>query len=206
MDRPQRARKSTKNFESFFYPTLGKKRRKNDAKTPEREPQRKMRQRSKSPSTNSTPNRRLSRAPSPSQVKIVSSTTKQKQASPQVEKPKRTPPQAPLKKAAETQTSPKTKKSLQEILNELYTNPEYPTAFGGELKKFILSKDTISKHRQRRKIFKRRKIFVNGPYVGVQADTINYRNYVRYNSGYRYILGEFHNNFQMHQIKISGFK
>ena len=56
-----------------------------------------------------------------------------------------------------TQTS-QTPRKLEEILNELYTNPDYPSAFGGELKKFIISKDSISKHKQRRKIFKRRKV------------------------------------------------
>ena len=68
-------------------------------------------------------------------------------------------------------------------------NFETIKAYGGELKKFLLAKESLSRHRQRQKIFKRRKIFSSAPYVGLQADTINYRNYSRFNSGYGYILG-----------------
>ena len=186
MDRPRRIGKSTKNYEDFFYPTLGKKRRKGDAKPQEKNLKEKKRQKPNDPSTSLTRNQRSSLVQSPSRPKTANSMSRQNSESRQISTPIKN---SPRKKAAVTQTTQTTKKSLQEILNELYTNPEYPTAFGGELKKFILSKDTISKHRQRRKIFKRRKIFVNGPYIGVQADTINYRNYARFNSGFRYILG-----------------
>ena len=180
MDRPKRARKSTKDYGNFFYPTQKRKKRRNDESPPPRELMQQSPQNRSGRLHNSTQNRQSSPAPSPNRA-VPAKTKKLK--SPRIGN--QTIQQT---KARETQTDPK-KRKLQTILNELYTNPEFPTAFGGQLKKFILSKDSISKHKQRRKIFKRRKIFVQGPYVGVQADTINYRNYARYNSGFRYILG-----------------
>ena len=181
MDRPKRARKSTKNYENFYYPTpRRRKNRENDEKVAKE-----LRTRPNpqgEPSISSIPKPPVSPSPKvtqkPRRVNLNSINPKVKDQA----------KGARLTITTETQTDP-TKRTLKEIFNELYKNPDYPTAFGGQLKKFILSKDSISKHRQRRKTFKRRKIFVTGPYVGVQADTINYRTYARYNSGFRYILG-----------------
>ena len=101
--------------------------------------------------------------------------------------------------ATQTVTSPTSQKtsqsaqttpmSQQDILNELYTNPNFPSAYSGALKKFLLQKESISRHRQRKHIFKRRKVFVGGPFTAVQADTIFYRDYARQNNGFKYILG-----------------
>ena len=69
---------------------------------------------------------------------------------------------------------------------------ELDLAYGGQLKKFLQEKESLSLHKQRRTKFTRRKIFATGPFVGLQADTIHYRSYGRLNSGYKYILGRFH--------------
>ena len=182
MDRQKRARKSTKNLEDFYYPPQKRRKTKSNSVTALEN----RVQKSNEHSTNSTPNQPVSQNQSlvPTKEVVV------KAQNPKNLKEKNPRESARRTKTIETQTLP-TKKNLREILNELYTNPDYPSAFGGQLKQFILSKDSYSKHRQKRKIFKRRKIFVTGPYVGVQADTINYRNYARYNSGFRYILGNF---------------
>ena len=102
------------------------------------------------------------------------------------ENPIEPPIQEPTRTQAQVQTQPKTQ---QEILNELYTNPNFPTAYSGDLRKFLLEKESLSRHRKKRHIFKRRKVFVGGPYTAIQADTIFYRDYGRENAGYKYILG-----------------
>ena len=87
----------------------------------------------------------------------------------------------------ETQTEPMTQK---DILNEIYTNPNFPSAYSGDLKRFLLQKESLSRHRQKKHVFKRRRVLVGGPYSAVQADTIFYRDYARQNDGYKYILGK----------------
>ena len=77
-----------------------------------------------------------------------------------------------------------------DILNEIYTNPKFPSAYSGDLKKFLLQKESLSRHRRKRHVSKHRKVLVGGPYSAVQADTIFYRDYGRQNDGYKYILGE----------------
>ena len=73
-------------------------------------------------------------------------------------------------------------------LNDLYTNPIIPSAYSGNLKKFILQKESISRHKQKINIFKRRHVFVSGPWSCVQADTVFYLDYGRQNDGNKYIL------------------
>jgi len=51
-----------------------------------------------------------------------------------------------------------------------------------------MQKESLSRHRRKLHTFKRRKVFVSGPYTQIQADTIFYRNYSRQNNGYKYIL------------------
>ena len=73
-------------------------------------------------------------------------------------------------------------------LKQLYLDPDFPTAYSGALKKFLQTKESLSRHRQRRKKFKRRKTLVYGPYQLLQADTIFYKDFSRQNGGYKYIL------------------
>jgi hypothetical protein len=75
-----------------------------------------------------------------------------------------------------------------EELNELYTNTSLPSGYSGDLKQFILQKESISRHRRKLNIFKRRKVFVLGPWVAIQADTAFYINSAMKNDGYKYIL------------------
>jgi hypothetical protein len=76
-------------------------------------------------------------------------------------------------------------------LNEIYTNPALPSTYSGDIKKFILQKESISRHKRKLNIFKRRKVFVLGPWVAIQADTAFYISSGRKNDGYKYILGNF---------------
>ena len=73
-------------------------------------------------------------------------------------------------------------------LEKLYTDPDFPTTYSANLKKFLMKKESLSRHKRRIFKFKRRKIKINGPYTLIQADTIFYRNYSRQNQGYKYIL------------------
>lgn len=75
-----------------------------------------------------------------------------------------------------------------EKLDKLYTDPDFPSAYSGNLRKFLMQKESLSRHKRRIRKFKRRKVRVNGPYTQIQADTIFYRNYARQNNGYKYIL------------------
>lgn len=74
------------------------------------------------------------------------------------------------------------------IINELWTNPNFPSAYSGNLKKYILEKESLSRHKNKYHVFKRRKVFVGGPFTLLQADTIHYRDYAFHNKNYKYIL------------------
>ena len=90
--------------------------------------------------------------------------------------------------ATQTNELPIPETTAQEKLEKLYTDPDFPTAYSAGLKQFMQSKTSLSRHKQIRRKFKRRKTLVFGPYTTLQADTIFYRNYSRQNSGYKYIL------------------
>ena len=75
-------------------------------------------------------------------------------------------------------------------LEELYNNPNLPTSYSGDLQKYIQQKESISVHKKKINIFKRRQIFVIGPWVAIQADTAFYIDTGPQNSGYKYILGK----------------
>ena len=63
------------------------------------------------------------------------------------------------KEAAGVQTEAKT---VREKLNEIYTDPDFPSAYSADLRKFLQSKESLSRHKKIIKKFKRRKIFVHG--------------------------------------------
>ena len=88
-------------------------------------------------------------------------------------------------KTMESQTLPLT--PLQK-LDEIYRDPDFPSAYSANLAQFLRQKESLSRHKRRIVKFKRRKIKVNGPYTLIQADTVFYRNYARQNQGYKYIL------------------
>lgn len=56
--------------------------------------------------------------------------------------------------------------------HELFTNFKYPSAYSGDLQRFILENEAISRHRRRIHKFDRRKTRVNGPYTAIQVDTM----------------------------------
>jgi len=94
-------------------------------------------------------------------------------------------PEAQPEVEARATNQPLTEK---EIIEQLYLNPNFPSAYSGNLRKFILEKESLSRHKNRVKIFKRRKIYVQGPFTLLMSDTIHYRQYYKHNKGYRYIL------------------
>ena len=75
-----------------------------------------------------------------------------------------------------------------EIINQIYSNPKFPSSYSSNLKKFIRQKESLSLHKQRRKRFRRRQVYVGGPWSEIQADTIHFREYGRRNNGFKYIL------------------
>ena len=77
-------------------------------------------------------------------------------------------------------------------LEEIYTNPNLPTSYSGDIQKYIQQKESISLHKKKINIFKRRQIFVIGPWVAIQADTAFYIDTGHQNSGFKYILGRIH--------------
>ena len=146
-------------------------------------PQNERKKRKKGENTNQVPSRRDSdRRSSPARQILTTP-------------PSGSPPNPPpvveaSKRTAETQTYPILNQTLtpKEKLDQLYTDPDFPTAYSANLKSFLMEKTSLSRHKQIRRNFKRRKTMVYGPYTLLQADTIFYRNYSRQNSGYKYIL------------------
>ena len=63
-----------------------------------------------------------------------------------------------------------------------------PPAYSAGLKQFLLEKESLSLHKQKYKIFKRRRVHVHGPFTLIQADLVHYRQYSRANKGFKYIL------------------
>jgi len=55
---------------------------------------------------------------------------------------------------------------------DLFTNFKYPSAYSGNIQKFLLENEAVSRHRRRIKKFDRRRTRVNGPYTAIQVDTI----------------------------------
>lgn len=88
------------------------------------------------------------------------------------------------------QISRNSSNSGEDELNELYTNPTVPSGYSGDLKKFIMQKESISRHKRKINIFKRRKVVVFGPWVAIQAATAFYISSASKNDGFKYILGE----------------
>jgi hypothetical protein len=169
--RPKRTKKLTK-LSDFFYPT--KKKGKKLLKKPNLP--------SKSPQKSLT-------APQVKSTSQIVATT----PSPRAQRSSITPeivnsPVAAIQEAVpELQNS---KNKLDDQLDEIYTNTKLPSSYSGDLKKYILQKESISRHKRKLNIFKRRKVFVLGPWVAIQADTAFYIRSARKNDGYKYILGE----------------
>ena len=170
MDRPKRVRKSKKS-DDYWYPEQTKKARKD--KNP------KNANESRAPQSDSPKIRQSARIQAQNQAPIPPQAVENHAAttSNQTTKPKTS--------STANQTSPPT---IMEKLNKLYTDPDFPSAYSGNFRKFLMKKESLSRHKRRIFKFKRRKIKVNGPYTLIQADTIFYRNYARQNNGYKYIL------------------
>ena len=75
-----------------------------------------------------------------------------------------------------------------EIIDKIYTDPKFPSAYSSDLKKYLLSKESLSRHKKIIRKFKRRKVYSSGPFDSVQADLIFYKQFSRQNNGYKYIL------------------
>jgi hypothetical protein len=162
--RPQRKKKSTKQ-KDFYYPKE-KTKKKSEKGSQEKEIAQQV-------------PRKLSKNLTLDQNLTV---TNQDQATGQILN------QAPKVTTAATQT--KTNRDLEqsEILNELYTNPNFPSAYSGNVKKFILEKNSLSRHKRKVKVKKWRKVYVGGPFTAIQFDLIHYRQYSEANYGHNYIL------------------
>lgn len=125
MDRPKRQKKST-NYADFYYPTS--KRRKNIEKSPQRDKKLQNPPKAANPSPNLTlkpgtaqaqnQKRKRNSSPEPTAVRTRSKSRNQE----------------PILTQTAQVTTPKPKlpekRSLTEILNELYVNPDYPSGNG----------------------------------------------------------------------------
>lgn len=79
-----------------------------------------------------------------------------------------TPPNSPNRPEPSLQMQAQAKKTP----HELFTNFKYPSAYSGDIKRFILENEAISRHRRRIYKFDHRKTRVNGPYTAIQVDTM----------------------------------
>ena len=170
-DRPRRKVKSTR-LRDFWYPNESEKGRRTGQRSMTERGERSKNnaaRRSEKPSLGE-------RSPTPEAIQIHQ---------PQVDQ---APPARKVipKMSQATQTSQH--RNENDILEEIYTNPAFPTSYSGSLKQFLRNKESISRHKQRIHNFKRRKVYVQGPFQAVQADSIHYRDYRRRNNGYQYIL------------------
>ena len=157
--RPQRKKKSTKQND-FYYPKERKKSKKNlEKKSQERE-----------------------------KISIVSPELLETQEVTNPVTDQIQIPDHPVVNTASTQTIPNPDLKEKEILNELYTNPNFPSAYSGNVKKFILEKPSLSRHKRKVKIKKWRKVYIGGPFTAIQFDLIHYRQYSSKNYGHNYIL------------------
>lgn len=162
MERPQRTKISTRRLSEFYYPN---EKRKN--------PPKKQLKNDKS-----NPKRKQN------QLKI--------QESPPIALP--TPPNLilpdPIPATANQAVQTEKKRELTEndLIEQLYTNPKFPPSYSASLKQYLLQKESLSRHKKRFNVFKRRQVYVGGPWTAIQADTIHYREYGTKNSGFKYIL------------------
>jgi hypothetical protein len=165
MDRPVRNKKST-NLKGFYYPPRKKRIRKKETEV--------NHQISSEAANLQNPTTTTSQT-------MITSPDVQSQTHQNLD-------QTPLTPAAQEPTQPLENPAINQELNDMYTNPIIPSAYSGNLKKFILQKESISRHKQKINIFKRRNVFVSGPWSCVQADTIFYLDYAAQNNGNKYIL------------------
>jgi hypothetical protein len=171
--RPKRKIRSTK-LSDFYYPATSKK--KNQVKG-QKNPQKSQVKIRKSPVRSTSPVAAANQSPrtpiapsSPARVQAVSPEPVNQEVAQRFQNPNR---------------------NEGEELDELYTNAKIPSGYSGDIKQYILQKESISRHKRKLNIFKRRKVFVLGPWVAIQADTAFYISSAHQNDGYKYILGKF---------------
>ena len=172
MERPKRQKRAPKRFDDYSFQKPSK-RHQNRERSRKKDPQQDS---PKPPNLQKHQSLPLNQTPQAVQVdQVLNSST-------QTTTKKKNPEK---KISEETQTQPLTP---QQKLNQIYRDPDFPTAYSANLRTFLRRKESISRHKRRILKFKRRKVKVNGPYTLIQADTIFYRNYSRQNQGYKYIL------------------
>lgn len=81
-------------------------------------------------------------------------------------------PKTPQNSPTRLEQNLQAKAQVEKTPHELFTNFKYPSAYSGDLQRFILENDAISRHRRRIYKFDRRKTRVNGPYTAIQVDTM----------------------------------
>lgn len=78
---------------------------------------------------------------------------------------------------------------IDEKLNELYTNIKSIPSYSAKIADFLRQNELHSTHRRIvKKKFPRRRVISRFPFELFMADLIDYKNYSRFNKGYRYIL------------------
>ena len=77
---------------------------------------------------------------------------------------------------------------VNNAINKIYTSFNSGAAFSAGIEKFIRQKRSLNMHKQRRKIFPRRRFVTHQPHDTMMADIVFYEGNKRANDNYKYIL------------------
>ena len=94
------------------------------------------------------------------------------------------PEDSPKKDSEEDSSDPE----VNEAINKIYTSFQSGAAMSAGIEKFIKKKRSLSLHKQRRKIFPRRRFITHQPSDTIMADLVFYDGMKHANNNYRYVL------------------
>ena len=110
--------------------------------------------------SNSKKNPTLKNRPG-SKTKVQDRAPTQPEQNPQAPTTLRVPQATPIQ-VDPTTTKPKPDQDFRDKLNDLFTNPKFPTSYSRYLRRYFRDNPTLSRHAPVRKKFLRRKMIVNG--------------------------------------------
>lgn len=87
---------------------------------------------------------------------------------------------------------------VESAINKIYTSFNSGAAMSAGIEKFIKKKRSLSLHKQRRKIFPRRKFVVHQPNDTIMADLIFYEGFKRNNDNMRAVLTDWDKKYHIY--------